>query len=94
MDSYVSSLDSLVQSIWDIFSEWNWSSVFLAVFIASLIATRIFTGVQNRPSQIDPIEPQTVRIVPYWVFWIGHSFSIAWDYLGYVESARLNATFP
>lgn len=91
MEEYVSSSDNLIQIIWDGCAEWAWT-ICIAVLISSFVATRVITGFQNRPSQRGSEKPHTARMVPYWFPWIGHGFSILWNYLGYVEWARLATT--
>lgn len=93
MEKYVYSSDSLIQTIWDGCSEWIWS-IIIAFLISSFVTTRVITGFRNRPSQIDSEEPRTVRRVPYWLPWMGHGLSIAWDGLSYVRKARLAAVPP
>lgn len=80
--------DGVLQSLWAGFSDWTWTTL-IAILISTFVATRIVTGLQNRPDQSDSEEPQSVRILPYWFPWIGHGFSFAWDYLGYIQKTRL-----
>jgi hypothetical protein len=85
MDTYAPN--GLIQSLRDGFSDWTWTTLAVLV-ISTFAATRIVTGLQSRPVQSESGEPQAVRLVPYWFPWIGHGFSLAWDYLSYVEKTR------
>lgn len=87
MENYAPN--DLIQPLWDAFSDWTWTTL-IVVVISTFVATHIITGLQNRPNNLDPGVPQSVRMVPYWFPWIGHGFSIAWDYLGFVEKIRLD----
>ena len=87
MGEHASILGDMIQVPQDSFPEMTWTAL-IAVLVFFCIATRIVTGIQSRPGRTDPEEPQTVRMVPYWFPWIGHGFSLSWDYLSFMEKTR------
>lgn len=85
-----SDLAQTVRNSYDHLPELTWRT-FIAVIVFSCIATRIITGLQSRRRKPSNEEPQSVKIVPYWLPWIGHGLSLTWDHVTSVCKARDSA---
>lgn len=79
---------SLLPLIMDDVREWIWP-ILLAILLSSCLATRIITGLKSWPDKrIDARLPRSVRVVPYWLPWLGHSIPFGWDHIDFVRRAR------
>ncbi|KAE8384418.1 RNA12 protein-domain-containing protein [Aspergillus alliaceus] len=78
--------NGLIQSVWNSSSGLVWP-LLTAVLVFCCIATRITSGFRSRVASKTE-KPQSVRTVPYWLPWLGHSASFMWNHVSFTEKAR------
>ncbi|KAE8146134.1 cytochrome P450 [Aspergillus avenaceus] len=88
-------LGTLPKQPWELSTrtEWLLQKVYgsqnkITIVLFLCIATRIITGVQSRPGTSKTEQPQSVKIVPYWLPWLGHSLSFIRDHVNFTKNAR------
>ncbi|KAE8378709.1 cytochrome P450 [Aspergillus bertholletiae] len=86
MGKYDASSDDLIQNAWNAPSELAWP-LLAAVLVFCCIATRIISGFQSRVDSTTE-QTQSVKTVPYWFPWLGHSLSFIRNHVGFTEKAR------
>ena len=86
MGKYEYSPDVLIQNAWSGSSELVWL-LLAAVLVFCCIATRIISGFQSRVDSKTE-QPQSVKTLPYWFPWLGHSLSFIWDHVSFTEKTR------
>lgn len=80
------STDGLIQNAWSGSSELVWP-LLATVLVLCCIATRIISGFQSRVDSKTE-QPQSVKTLPYWFPWLGHSLSFVWDHVSFTEKSR------
>jgi hypothetical protein len=92
MENHKLTPGSLLQLSMDDVREWMWPTL-LAIFLFSCLATRIITALKSWPDKrTDAGRPRLVRVVPYWIPWLGHSVPFGWDHIDFVRRARFVLT--
>ncbi|KAE8348107.1 cytochrome P450 [Aspergillus coremiiformis] len=86
MSKFELSPDGLIQTIRSSSSELVWP-LLGATLVFCCIATRIISGIQSRVGD-QPGQSQSIRTVPYWFPWLGHSISFMWNHVKFTEKAR------
>lgn len=72
--------------------EWVWPTL-LAILLFSCLATRVITGLKSWPDKrTDAGLPRAVKVVPYWLPWLGHSIAFGWDHINFVRRTRFVLT--
>ncbi|KAB8214357.1 cytochrome P450 [Aspergillus novoparasiticus] len=80
------SPDGPIQNAWSGSSELVWP-LLATVLVLCCIATRIISGFQSRVDSKTE-QPQSVKTLPYWFPWLGHSLSFIWDHISFTEKTR------
>ena len=88
MENYLSLADNSIEIAKDALSGPTWVTVLVALAV-TCITTRIITGFQCRSSKEDAGDFRPVRMAPYWLPWLGHSLSFAWNMTSCVRKTRL-----
>jgi hypothetical protein len=72
-----------VQAVYDGLPPKSLAVAAILVIIGVVIFTRILSGLRGRAGQRRP------RSVPYWIPWLGHSFSFARNHIEFLEKTKL-----
>jgi hypothetical protein len=72
-----------IQAIYEGLSPKSLAVGAILVIFGVVIFTRILSGLQGRAG---PRRPQNV---PYWIPWLGHSFSFARNHIDFLKRTRL-----
>ncbi|RAL10746.1 putative RNA12 protein [Aspergillus homomorphus CBS 101889] len=81
-------LRRLLQLARDAFNSVGWAT-WVALLVSICVATRLVSGLQSRlGSGTEAGLTRSVRMVPYWLPWIGHGLSFARDHVKLIRDAR------
>ncbi|OJK03285.1 hypothetical protein ASPACDRAFT_50635 [Aspergillus aculeatus ATCC 16872] len=78
----------LIRLALDGFNSVGWPT-WVALLVSVCVATRLISGLQSRLGSGTEAGPtRSVRMVPYWLPWIGHGISFARDHVKLIGNAR------